>query len=101
MKPLPWLALVAGLFLHGPASAAELVLPQNRGAFYASEPIEFAVAGLKKGESARLTGESLTKGPTPLSFTIKGAGGTVLGILPAGSLAPAEYTVALDGKSAG
>ena len=45
--------LLVGLLLSTtPAGAAELILPQNRHAFYCDEPIELAVAGLGKEATA-------------------------------------------------
>src|SRR5205085_6783529 len=95
------LALGACLLLLAPARCAELVLPQNRTAFYTSELIELAVAGLKKGESAKVELVPAARGLATPSFTFKGDGSTVAGTLPAGSLAPSEYTLRLDGKPAG
>src|SRR4051812_44722589 len=91
------LSLLAALLLAAPCAAAELIRPQNRHAFYAVEPIELAVAGLKKGEKAKVELVPATKGLTSLSFEITGDGGTVLAILPGGALAPSEYDLKLDG----
>lgn len=93
------LALLLGLFA-GPAGAAELILPQNRSAFYSSEPIEFAVAGLAKGKSATLALVPQGKGAQPLSFRLDGDGSTLLAVLPAHALAPSAYVLRLDGKDA-
>src|SRR5262249_49909386 len=72
-----------------------------RNAFYFSDPIEFAVAGLTKGATAKLELVPATKGLKTLTFTIKGDGGTVLSILRGATLAPSAYTLQLDGKDAG
>jgi hypothetical protein len=95
------LTLLGALPLAAPCAAAELILPQNRNAFYSAEPIEFAVAGLKKDEKAKLELTPATKGLKALSFEIVGDGGTVLAILPGGALAPSVYDLKLDGKAAG
>lgn len=81
-------------------AAAELVLPQNRNAFYSGEAIELAVAGLDKGATATL--ELVTTNPALAAVTLPvvGDGSTVLLSLPGNSLAPAAYTVKLDGKDA-
>lgn len=39
-KHLPVLALCAASMMIAPSHAAELLLPQNRGAFYSDEAIE-------------------------------------------------------------
>jgi hypothetical protein len=98
---LPAGLVVAMLALAAPAGAADLILPQNRGAFYSSEAIEFAVAGLKKDEKTTLEIIPASKGLRPLSFTVAGDGSTVLATLPAGALAPGGYTLKLGGKDAG
>lgn len=95
------LPLLGALCLAAPCGAAELILPQNRNAFYSNEPIEFAVAGLKQGDKSKLDLTPATKGIKPLSFEVSGDGSTVLAILPGGALAPSEYEVKLDGKAAG
>jgi hypothetical protein len=101
MTPTRWPALLALALLAPPAGAAELILPQNRTAFYADEPIELAVAGLKKGETTALEVLPATKRLTPLKFAVRGDGSTVLAVLPGGSLAPAAYTLRLGDKPAG
>jgi hypothetical protein len=62
------------LLLAAPCGAAELVLPQNRTAFYSAERIELAVAGLKKDEKAKLESVPATKGLKTLSFDVVGDG---------------------------
>lgn len=93
--------LILGLALLAmySAHAAEVLLPQNRVAFYSDEPIEFAVAGLNKGETSKL---ELTpdKGASTLSFAVQGDGSTMLAVLPPNALAPGAYSVRLDGKDA-
>src|SRR2546423_610775 len=95
-----FLPLLGALCLAAPCGAAELILPQNRNAFHANEPIEFAVAGLKQGDRSKLELTPATKGLKALSFEVKADGGTVLAILAGGTLAPSEYEVKLDGKAA-
>jgi hypothetical protein len=97
---LPGLAL-AFVLPAVPIGAAEVILPQNRTAFYCAEEIELAVAGLKKGEPATIEIVPAGKGLKPVSLKITGDGSTVLGVLPANALAPSAYTLRLDGKDAG
>jgi hypothetical protein len=50
-----WPAVILALaFVAQPIPGAELILPQNRTAFYCHEAIEVAVAGLAKGASTTL-----------------------------------------------
>src|SRR5206468_1607454 len=81
--------------------AAELILPQNRTAFYAAEAIEFAVAGLKKDDKATLGIVPRKKGLATIRHTFTGDGSTHGAVLPGNTLAPAEYNLTLDGKPAG
>ena len=83
------------------ATAAELILPQNRTAFYSSEAIELAVAGLKKDQAAAIEFVPAAKGLKPVSIKVTGDGSTVAGVLSANALAPSGYTIRLDGKDAG
>jgi hypothetical protein len=46
------ISLLALAFTASTSFAAELILPQNRNAFYVTEPIEIAVAGLAKDATA-------------------------------------------------
>ena len=80
--------------------AAELVLPQNRNAFYAGETIEFAVAGLGKGQAAMIDLAADKANLAPVTIPVVGDGGTVTVSLPGNSLSPAGYDVKLDGKDA-
>jgi hypothetical protein len=96
-----WPALAFALLLAPRAQAAELILPQNRTAFYSTEPVELAVAGLKKGEKTALDIVPASKGLKTHSFPVPGNGSTVLAVLPAGALAPSAYTLRLGGKDAG
>src|SRR5262245_40075217 len=89
--------LAVGLFA-APLAAAELVLPQNRLAFYFADEIEVAVAGLKRGEKTTLDFVPSAKEPKPLSFKLTGDGSTLLAVLAGGTLAPGEYTLKLGGK---
>jgi hypothetical protein len=96
---LPALALAC--LIPSPLPAAELILPQNRTAFYCSEPIELAVAGLKKDEAATVEFVPNNKGLKVVSIKITGDGSTVAGVLPTLALAPSAYTLRLNGKDAG
>ena len=42
------------LAMAAPGRCGEIILPQGRGAFYADEAIELAVAGLARGQSATI-----------------------------------------------
>jgi hypothetical protein len=98
-KPLLLLACAA-LLAGTPhlASAAEIVLPQNRQAYYSSEPIELAVAGLAKDQTAAVELAPEKPGATPVKFDAKGDGGTVTFVLPPRALAPNVYALKLDGQ---
>src|SRR4051794_21397367 len=105
MKPAPLLLSLLLLFLEcilpkpaAPAAGPVLILPQNRSAFYAREPIELAVAGLARGASATIELVSQAKGLERVAFRVTGDGSTVTSRLPAFALAPAPYVVRLDGK---
>ena len=79
--------------------AAELVLPQGKGAFYAGEAIELAVAGLDQDATATL--ELVPQGDGGLgavSLLVQGDGSTVTFVLPPMTLAPGKYAVRLDGR---
>jgi hypothetical protein len=95
-------AMAFGLLLSAsPSTAAELILAQNRTAYYCSEEIELAIAGLKRGESATVEFVPASKGLRAVSVKVTGDGSTVAGALPALALAPSLYTLRLDGKHAG
>lgn len=95
------LPLLAGLcFVAQLAAAAELLLPQNRNAFFSRESIEIVVAGLPAGGTATLEAAPADARLAPLSFEVKGDGATALVALPPYSLAPGEYLLRLDGKDA-
>ncbi len=81
-------------------NAAELVLPQNRNAFYAKETVELAVAGLDKDAKANIEFVADDKTLAHVSIPVVGIGSTVVVTLPGNSLAPGAYTVKLDGKDA-
>jgi hypothetical protein len=97
---LPLLACAAFLPVLSRLVAAELILPENRNAYYCAEPIELAVAGLDNGKAAILELVPQTKRLTPVTLPLKGDGGTLSIVLPAFSLAPSAYAVKLDGKDA-
>jgi hypothetical protein len=92
-------AAMLGLVLAGGALAApEVVLPNARNAYYASEAIELAVAGLNAGDTATvaITPDAKTSaGLQPMKLAYKG-GDTAL-VLPPYSLAPGHYTISIEG----
>lgn len=94
-------ALVGLVLLTSIAPAAEIVWPQNRGAFFSTESIEVAVAGLAKGAAATLELQPQKPGATAVKVDVKGDGLTVTVVLPPLALAPNVYAVKLDGKDAG
>ncbi|HEX7376217.1 MAG TPA: hypothetical protein VF278_03850, partial [Pirellulales bacterium] len=95
------LSLFAGLcFVAQFAVAAELLLPQNRNAFFSREPIEIAVAGMPAGGTAKLEVAPADARLTPLLFEVKSDGATALVALPPYTLAPGDYLLRLDGKEA-
>ncbi|MFO0877120.1 MAG: hypothetical protein U0840_07070 [Gemmataceae bacterium] len=96
-----WAAVVTGLVLGFTSGhAAELHLPQQRTAYYASEPIEMAISGLASAKENRLEIVPLARGMKPLTRTIRGDGTTMLLLLAPGSLAVGEYELRLEGKPA-
>src|SRR4051794_17664186 len=102
MHRTPWPILALGLLLFAcPAGAAELILPQNRTAFYPSEGVEVAVASLRKGEAVKLAFVPAGKGLKPVTFDVTGDGSTVVAVVPPGALAPTAYTIRLGDKDAG
>lgn len=84
-----------------PLSAAELVFPQERQAYYSHEPIELAVAGLPAGAKAVVELVPTRDGIAPLSFEVLGKTGTTTVEVTSGSLTPDVYAVKLDGKEVG
>ena len=86
--------------LSSNARAAELLMPQNRGAFYSDEAIEIAVADLPAGRKAQVEFVP-DKGARTLTLPVTGQGPTVTAVLPPRALAPGEYSIRLDGKDAG
>jgi hypothetical protein len=97
---LPLLACAALLPIPSRLAAAELILPENRNAYYCAEAIEFAVAGLDNGKAATVELVPQNKRLTAVTLPLKGDGGTLSIVLPAFSLAPSAYAVQLDGKDA-
>src|SRR5689334_8665650 len=97
------LAVVALVFAcQIPAlSAAELLFPQERQAFYSFEPIELAVAGLPEGSKAKIELVPTRAGISPMTFEVLGKTGTTTVELTSGSLAPDVYAVKLDGNDVG
>ncbi len=78
--------------------AAELLLPQGRTAYYSPEPIELAVTGLAADGTATIT-SAPESGAAAVEIKVTGNAPTV--VLPPFALAPAKYTLKLDGKDAG
>jgi hypothetical protein len=99
------LALLLSVLLGltaGSVLGAEIILPQNRLAFYSDERIEIAVAGLAAEETANVRLVPNAPGHLrPVEFPAKGDGGTVTFILPPFALGPARYSLELDGKATG
>jgi len=98
VKVLHTVALMA-LSFASQGQAADLVLPQGKGAFYADEAIELAVAGLARDATATI--ELLPQGDRglgPVSLHVRGDGSTVTVVLPPLTLAPGKYAVTLDGR---
>jgi hypothetical protein len=97
------LPLALGLLLTLAESlpGAEVIFPQNRQAYYASESIELAVAGLMKGASAVVELVPAKTALGTVKFTLSGDASTVVALLPAYALAPSVYSVKLDGKDVG
>lgn len=83
-------------WLSAPIGAAEVILPDERSAYYSEEPIEFAVAGLKLGQSATLKitpqGESTAK-PVDIQVSAKATAMK----LPPYALAPGKYLISANG----
>jgi hypothetical protein len=92
--------LLLAASLASRADAAELILPQNRGAYLTREPIELAVAGLAAGQTASVEFVCDQDTVRPLTFALEGDGSTRLATLPSYALAPGEYTLQLDGSPA-
>ncbi len=82
------------LILTTPGRGDELILPQNRDAFYADESIELAVAGLNRGQTAtiRLTPQRTPGGAAACEINLDGDGSTVVDVLPPLFLAPESMT---------
>lgn len=97
LRSVGWFTVVAGA-LGGALQAAELIWPQGRQAFYAQEPIEWAVAGLSRGGTATLELLPRTGTALPVALTVQGDGSTVTLTLPPGTLAAGSYVVKLDGQ---
>ncbi len=92
---------VLGIFASASASvASQLILPQQRHAYYIDEPIELAIAGLKNKTHATLTfipdHDRAQQYVTSVQADGSGAATTV--VLPAYSLAPGTYTVELNDR---
>ena len=91
----------ACLLLARVLGAQELILPQNRGAFYAEEQIEIAVADLVSGTTATVEFAPQGSIALPLRFNVSGDGSTITIALPPFALAPARYNVRLNGRGNG
>lgn len=97
------LAVVVALVVSclTPLSAAELLFPQERQAFYSHESIELAVAELPAGAKTVVELLPTRAGVAPVTFELLGKTGTTTVELTPGSLAPDVYVVKLDGKEVG
>ena len=84
----------------GPSIGAEIVMPQSRLAYFTSEPIEIAIAGLAKGQASTVTLTPTAKTNSVVAFTVTGDGSSPAVTLPANSLAPDTYAVAVDNGKA-
>ena len=100
MKAAVVMTIVMGSVVATGLPAAELIFPQTRNAFYASESVELAVAGLDKGQAATLELVPDKTNLISIAIPVVGDGSTVTRVLPEYSLAPAVYAVKLDGKPA-
>ena len=95
------LMLLLGSLLVGwtwTAFCADLVLPQNRGAFYSRERIELAVIGLEEGQNATVELRDAAGTLAPVQLQATGDGSTVTLILPPHSLAGGDYDIHVDGE---
>ncbi|HVW00542.1 MAG TPA: hypothetical protein VHB77_09385, partial [Planctomycetaceae bacterium] len=100
MKALVRIAIgsVCAWWIAGaPAVAAELVFPANRQAYFCSEPIELAAAGIEANHVVAAELDPDREGLPTVKLTFKGPGTRTL-VLPPYSLAPARYAVKLEGK---
>ena len=94
------LVLIGTVSLNSFTSAAEIVLPQNRQAYYCGESIEIAIAGLAKDQAAAIELAPEKPGASPVRFEANGDGSTLTFVLPPGALAANVYSVKLDGQEA-
>src|SRR4026209_2143459 len=90
--------LAAAMLLYCVASlsGAELILPQNRTAFYSKEEIELAVVGLDADADATISFAPVGVG---LPFDLRVSGSAPTMVLPPYALAPGKYKLSLGGKS--
>ena len=89
------------VLMAAPSRAAELLLPQNRSAFFSEEAIEISVVDLPKDAVGAVQLIPATPGAQPLAFTVTGDGTTMTLALPPHALAPGSYTMQLDGRAGG
>jgi hypothetical protein len=94
-------AVGCGLLVAQALGAQELVLPQSRNAFYADERVEIAVAGLNRGATATIELAPEASSVAPLRFDVSGDGSTATLVLFPYTLAPARYTLRLNGRDSG
>ncbi len=82
------------------AAGPELVLPQNRSAYLASESVELAVTGPR---SAEVVVELIPQKPgaVAVKFTVGAGGAAGIHALGPHALAPNIYAIRLNGKDAG
>ena len=95
-RGLNGLSLLFFVLIGNALSAAELLFPQERQAFYTHEAIELAVAGLADGAKVAVEIVPTRAGLTPLKFELAGPGTKTVEV-SSGSLAPDAYSVKLDG----
>lgn len=96
MKKLPLLFTTFLLTTSG-LRAAEIILPQNRSAFYAKEAIEVAVSG-SLAAPAVVEFVPMNAGFATVKFTLQPGKAIPLATLPPFTLAPGEYSVRLNGQ---
>ncbi len=95
------LAIAVAVSICAALGAAEILLPQNRNAFYSDEPIEVAVAGLAKDEIAEIEFAPAAGAAVAAKFKVTGDGSTAVAILPPRALAPGIYAIKINnGESA-
>jgi hypothetical protein len=95
-----WIAALSFVCLSADISAQEVILPQNRAAYFSSEGIELAVAGRGK-EAVVVELVPQQPGATRVKFSVAPDGLTATYALAPQALAPNVYAIKLNGKDAG